>query len=136
MQDLYSHHIFIFPFKWDYGSTDNGFKERTNLKKIEGLLKTSAQINSKNINLKWERFKFNWNKGYNESIYFHPYVRDILFDDGKHDTVLQYHIKRDGYSYEIKLLNGVTYELELEELTLNFYETGIGFFAFHLNNYH
>ena len=141
---IYSHHIFIFPFKWDILNTAKDFSERINLGLLEKQIGRQPALTVSNTSLRWERYQFDWNRDYNEAIYFHPHVRDVLFDKGQDNctTVLQYHIPAKGKSLDYRIhlqvkdgMPPLAYTLEIEEITLNFYDSGIGFFAFHLNNY-
>lgn len=143
---LFSHHVFIFPFRWDI-SPGNGksrmalFASRTDLQVIRRKMEGGVPARTKIIHLKWERHTFDWPRDYNEAVYFHPFVREVLFDKGGNESNigLQYHISgKDKYlKYNIALAGEQehpSYQLDIEELTLNFYETGIGFLGFHLNN--
>jgi len=140
---LHSHHIFIFPFKWEMAPPKEDFAERTSLQKLYSLLGDHPASDLNLPDTCWKRNRFSWKRDYNEAIYFHPHVRDVLFDTSRKNagTVLQYHIDAKGkqFQYRIHLLpqKGDTevFDLEVEEVTLNYYDTGIGFLAFHLNNY-
>jgi hypothetical protein len=107
---LYSHHIFIFPFRWDFAPCDTAkacFSERTNLEKVLKEMKDSPETRSTKINLTWGRFRFDWTRDFNKAIYFHSFARDALFDNGqpKPGLGLQYSIP--GYE-EIKTKNETT----------------------------
>lgn len=137
---LYSHHIFIFPFKWDLNDGGPDFSDRTDLQRLENRIGKNPAVPIPSSGLKWKRHHFDWSTDYSEAIYFHAHVRDVLFDnedDGK-SSVLQYHIsvKEKLLYYDIHLKkNPGPYRLRIDEITLNYYDTGIGFFAFHLNNF-
>lgn len=148
-----SHHIFIFPFKWDLSSgkpVDLPYAERCDLAALHDRLKNEppTRISRKEAGdetaeawqkLSWERYAFNWSANFNEAVYFLPHVRAALFDSGKGEPGigLQYHISGNGrnWNYRIDCTDGHSFILPIEQITLNFYNTGIGFLAFHLNNF-
>ena len=95
--NLHSHHIFIFPFKWEMKTASKkDFAARTNINLIRNLapenFKTGTSIGS------WKCFSFDWTRDYSEAIYFNGYTRDVLFDRGGTipGPVLQYHIPGKG----------------------------------------
>ena len=145
--NLYSHHIFIFPFKWDVGLQKEAFSVRTDLKHLDENMKIKPSCSFEGLNkIKWQAFKFEIKspKDFNEWNYFYPPVRDVLFAWGGNaeKTVRQYHIHKSDKKQHLELRitlqpqHGCTpLHLEIEEITLTFYETGVGFFGFHLNNY-
>jgi len=101
--NLYSYHVFLFPFQWQFVGTDMKNKtldERTCLKEIVNLF----------TNAKWKRGKYRIDTilNYNEYNYFYDAVRDVLFDEGKDlDTSiianLSYDIRPDEDTYNIKV---------------------------------
>jgi Mg2+ and Co2+ transporter CorA len=136
---LYSSHIFLFPFKWSgSGITD-----------LSSLLKV-AKLEDPQPPSVWQSYSFAFGlnaaktyHSYNEYAYFHDYARDILSLD--HDgsvTKKQFSYKLpEQATYRIEIKNEVDekpapyiFDLEIEDITLNFYETGVGVLAFHLNN--
>lgn len=144
---LISHHIFLFPFKWNFRSnTDSGhfepIQKRLDFDKIKNVLPSKY----------WHTFQFKIEQNnafnpYNEYNYFHDFTRDILnLQLGKDPTpdVLQYDYKgiKNGESkFCISIgkadKDGVhpkEYELDLEAVHLNFYYTGVAVLSFHLNN--
>ncbi len=144
----YSQHIFLFPFQWDYNHVDKAlkkasFSEKTNLKYVESLMEGQLYNHNcptREAHNRWNRFQFKVEKpsDYNELTYFYPYVRDILFDGTNNDSnkklVLQYSYELgNGAKYEFKA-GDVSISLDITSITLNFYFTGIGILAFHLDN--
>ena len=138
----FSYHIFLFPFKWDYykrieNRDDLSFIERTKLKDIEGILRGIDQ---------WRKFKFNFEvdeisqyNNYNEYAYFHDFVRSTMSLRHNDEVgVLQYNYQiSDQAQYLIKLKDQEEpYQLELNEIILNFYDVGVGYMSFHLENSH
>lgn len=137
---MHSHHIFILPFKWDPFGQKQRFAAQTSLKKLHALLGDAPALPETKL-LQWKRKQFNWDTHYNEAIYFHPFVRDVLFDTGddKQNGVLQYEISGEGQQLEYHIFvnkSGQEREfiLKIEKITLSFYEMGIGMLAFSLDN--
>ena len=152
MDKPFSHHIFLFPFKWDYlpegqKSLSIPFLDRLQLKDVE------SQIEAQVRTTRWEAFFLSNNeaRNYNEYQYFYPQVRPVLFGPiewekeitpyvkSKSDdrVLLQYRlgVPTNEWKYQIKLVNGTTFKLAIEDITLNIYETGVGILGFHLSNY-
>jgi len=137
MQELYSYHVFLFPFQWHYTGLDFNTKpleEKTALKTFCGLLNNS--------NWKSSKLPFDSKLYYNERNYFYDFVRDILYDDqlesdSKEPEFIahyQYDVPADTIYYTIKLKNGREYKLLVESIILHLYNTGVGVLSFHLNN--
>lgn len=131
---MYSYHIFYFPFKWDVLlRKEASFSERINLDAIRIDEYTS-----------WERVYGNERETeyllYNEKNYFYSFVHPVLYDTGKKGTVVQHYerkeVKRGGVKYLINVKAGEEklYELEVDDLVLNLYSTGVGILVFYLKN--
>jgi hypothetical protein len=75
-QKLYSHHIFLFPFKWKIWDT----KEDDSLEKKFAVKKFSDYL--KNNDWKPNSFELEYYSHYNEYNYFYEHVRNILYDLG------------------------------------------------------
>lgn len=128
-----SYHIFLFPFKWDYKAGEKDFEEieferRIDIDAFAGVLKESN----------WQRKLFNIDKAqdYNEFIYFYDFVRDAMFDLGREPVLQQYEYKIfNEAKYLIYLKDGRSpYELEIDKILLNVYNTGVGILSFFLKN--
>jgi hypothetical protein len=105
-----STHIFILPFLID---DFDKFKKIVENKGFED-----------------KSFKIDKIEYYNEYIYFYKYVRDILY------KTPYYEYKKTGNDYYIiKLLNGKTYKLKIEDISLRIFNGTVGMLSFHLNNY-
>ncbi|MCP5061055.1 MAG: hypothetical protein GY936_01145 [Ignavibacteriae bacterium] len=149
---ILSHHIFLFPFKWDIDEKEHleetSFKERVDLKKMMGIFNSSTFEKG----LKWNDYKFNLEqpRDYNEYTYFYEHVRTTLFDDENENLntksnkkiTQQYLLELDksNSKYIINIckrnkVDAITYELSIEDIILNFYSTGVGILSFHLSNY-
>ena len=146
---LFSHHIFLFPFKWLSNKVTEPFEVQTSLSQIDSLFEKS--------NWEEELYQIDRPINYNEYVYFYDYVREILFDtissDGQTSPL---HSKTGGtekmlrhYKYKLKTngekasytivpntpeINDKTYKLEIDSILLQFYCTGVGILSFHLNN--
>ena len=133
--DLYSSHIFLFPFQWtqnDMMKTANSF----NLSKIESHLDANY----------WEKYEFHFKiedeiNTYNDFQYFYSAVRDVLnleqqLDNGMVNSLqFQYKGIKVNSEYIIRIIENEDLVLMIEDVTVNFYENGVGIFAFILNNY-
>ncbi|MCL5027634.1 MAG: hypothetical protein M1480_01305, partial [Bacteroidetes bacterium] len=138
-EKLYSHHIFIFPFKWEKWNTgsETTLKDNFDIKFFSDELKNNNWIN--------KPFEINSPDQYNEYNYFYDYVREILYDVGgalvktdnkdKLITHFEYKIKEGTY-YNIRLYTeGITYNLVIDSILLNVYSTGTAVLSFHLRNH-
>ena len=142
---FFSHHIFIFPFKWKLWQVDNNasFNERNN---IYYFYKEVTKEDH------WERKEFNLDlpDKFNEYNYFYEYVREILYDLSKelkidktkgNDKLInhfEYNLPKDKkVYYNIKLFcdKGTVYSLEIDSILLNVYATGTAVLSFHLRNH-
>ena len=144
--ELYSYHVFLFPFQWYFTGTQTRHKtleERTDLKELLKLFDHTE----------WEKrpYKTDTVMNYNEYNYFYDMARKVLFDEGKmsFDTKdkeqpllanLFYNIPADTYTYNFKVCtddqNNVykEYSLHIDSVILHLYSTGVGVLSFHLNN--
>ncbi len=134
MDDYYSYHVFLFPFKWyDTGNPRNELLDRESLK-----------------TLKCQRFT-NWVRSnpvtpqqaeelYNEKNYYYQFVHEALYDEqpGNDDPVMQHYEHKcaewENVNYHIELGNGKIYTLTVDAINLNFYSTGVGTLSFFLKN--
>jgi len=137
---LYSHHIFLFPFSWNYfGSSQSKyptFESRTSLELIRSHLDKK----------KWKYLDFandpiNY---YNDYVFFHTSAREAVFGqpvtglgDKVYPMVLNFQmINATSGIYEIKIKkNEVPFKLVIDKIRLNLYDTGIGILSFFLNNH-
>ncbi len=136
----FSHHIFIFPFRWDYLKTskclnDSSFLERTRLADIERLLPEHWEKEDFSIKT-IEKDDFNT---YNEYTYFHDYSREVLGISRREvKSTLRYrlairHESNPMYNIHIKGEHQ-PFKLNIDKITAYFYDVGVGCFAFHLEN--
>jgi hypothetical protein len=143
---LYSHHIFLFPFKWESPMLrDKPLDERIQINEFREKMSQSTQ---------WKRlnpFKIDTIAHYNQFNFFHDFVRESLFDMEENGTMVSdlehhqensnfldhysFHVsKNDKYIIQPKKSKKERYELELENIVLQVYQTGVGVLSFHVNN--
>lgn len=140
-EPIYSYHAFLFPFEWSYlDGADKLFEEQTSLKALERLMSKAKD---------WERRR-SWAEPqtviqYNENAYFYGFTKPALYDTGKDDSMqFHYHYRienPDGNDnlYEIECHDSGqskprTYRLQIDDIILCFYNTGVGYIAFSLYN--
>lgn len=134
--ELYSYHIFMFPFKWECRlGKEKGFSEKINPKNLK--------INQEGG---WERMSDPKTPEYkvelfNERNYFYDFVHPVLYDSLSDENQIIWHFEREEayrteLEYQIKIIaNGeFTYNLKLKSLVLNLYSTGTGILVFYLEN--
>ncbi len=126
----FSYHIFLFPFKWNFGTGD---PPNDPLKSIDAHL----------VSNNWERFTGITDPvdDYNKQAYFHPFTHEALMDKGKAQCILrQYTYKNTGKGISLycigcgKEKEERTYQLCIEKIQLNIYATGVGILAYFLEN--
>jgi hypothetical protein len=139
-EKLYSHHIFIFPFKWRIWNIDEekaSLHEKFDVRKFADGLQNSG----------WERKKFELKNydHYNEFNYFYDHVREVLYD--LHDTIKPLNNNDDlinhfefnfdeGQKYNIRLYGeDKLFSLDIDSIILNIYKTGTAVLSFHLRNH-
>ncbi|MBD3374422.1 hypothetical protein GF406_05235 [candidate division KSB1 bacterium] len=121
---IHSYHAFLFPFRWEKdGKIDlNEFKTEL-----------------ENVGWKYEPFTIKTARDYNEFIYFYEYAREAIYNTNKIFTPNQttyhfnYDIKNGKYIIKIKKQEK-PYELNIEEISIKVYETGIAILSFQMEN--
>lgn len=130
-ETIYSQHIFLFPFTWEIFKgkySDKNFTSRTNIEYIKKVFSND-----------WEMQLFTVNEPihYNEYIYFFPPVRSALYNT-KHKNEVVYNFRykqtKPKESKYIIVVNNTQYTLQIEDIKLRIYKTGIGILSFHLIN--
>jgi hypothetical protein len=139
MANLNSHHFFLFPFSWEnkVNSKRNNISlfDKTDLKSVEDKIDKRY----------WEKFNFSFKidegtQTYNDFIYFYDQVRDVLLlsDEKKEVSGLQFQYKSElliNGKYIIGIKKQKDIELDLKDIYVNFYESGVGIFVFYIENY-
>ncbi|MCF8245533.1 MAG: hypothetical protein K9J37_13665 [Saprospiraceae bacterium] len=132
----HSYHVFLFPFSWDFQAAgeagiSGSFEQRTNLASFENALMETGYWTS----LNFAHSPLNY---YNDFAYFHTSVREAVFGkpDCKSNIVRNY--ERPGAKgglYEIKVKkHAASYRLNIDQIRLNVYDTGVGILSFFLSN--
>lgn len=143
VKEVYSYHIFYFPFKWTIpGESNKSFEEqvdlshipinvnsawhRVQLKKDENL----AELNETELKERKELF--------GERQYFFEFIHPMMYDssdDGK-NIVAHYERKEpsNGNVHYHIYRPEKEYVLDVEGINLNLYSTGVGILSFYLAN--
>ncbi|MFH1118202.1 MAG: hypothetical protein V1775_00155 [Bacteroidota bacterium] len=139
--ELYSYHVFLFPFQWHFVGKEmkeKTLEQRTCLKELSDLFKDT--------NWKRQPYSIDTILNYNEYNYFYSMVRDVLFDKGEEisdKTIISnffYNIPSDTKTYDFKVCTDgykktyKSYSLHIDSIILHLYSTGVGVLSFHLNN--
>lgn len=147
--ELYSHHVFLFPFKWlSKNNREASLSEQTKLSLLDKWF-------SKDEQPQWKRETYLIDKPvkYNEYNYFYDYVREVLYDTWNDDiSKAPLHNAKSGaeqllrhyrynladlqkHTYNIHVISrDVPYSLDIDSILLQFYDTGVGILSFHLLN--
>jgi Mg2+ and Co2+ transporter CorA len=146
---LYSSHIFMFPFRFDYNS--NGFAHEFDFyrtKNIESRLRLDT-LNSMLVSEGWVYEEFDISRSdekhilYSEFAYFYDYARESIYN--------RYHFSSESIAnfYRKPLLEGGTYTIKISETThrkkkeyhldisgvsLRIFSTGVGILSIELDN--
>lgn len=136
-EPVHSFHAFLFPFKWKHRSQDAKkwlLEDQTDLTALKEIMMAASD--------QWKR-RTSWNPPrskaeFNEVVYFYDFVRPVLYDTGDDETTIQLHYSfvKDKYrnlQYKIET-NNKTYVLEVDDIDISFYATGVGLMEFHLLN--
>lgn len=138
--ELYSHHVFMLPFKWSKTLSKDSWLEAKDFETLVSGLPAFG----------WEESQFNIDTilNYNEYHYFYDYVRDILYDKPDEKNSPKAFIRHFEFKQE-KAEKGTykivcpkpgdknarkTYELNIDSVLLHLYDTGVGVLSFHLEN--
>lgn len=133
---FYSYHAFLFPFKWNYKKKlPELLEEQTDLSRISQLMGQFSE--------KWER-RQTWAKPksivqYNEVVYFYNFVRPAIYDTGEPDSLqLHYYYRmpaaKGKNQYIIELADGKEYFLDIDDIVISYFNSGVGYLAFSLYN--
>ena len=141
---LYSKHIFMFPFNWDY-------VKKNRLKK--GKIKVSTDIKKfMKIVEENDEWKKNWEKDifkcqsrieYNEKNYFYNSVARAIYSTANDENIVgnyKYKLNKEdenNYIIKIKKNNGriEEFKLDIDEIDLQVYKTGVGLLSFKISNH-
>lgn len=134
-EPLYSFHAFLFPFEWKFRKEeDTTFEKKTDLLRLNNIMAKNSQT--------WQR-RETWLDPkavvhYNEANFFYDFVHPAMYDTGLGKSLLSHYYRilpaPGKTEYVIELSNGKTYRLEVDDIVVNFYDSGVGVLAFHLYN--
>ncbi|MEM4260571.1 MAG: CorA family divalent cation transporter [Candidatus Woesearchaeota archaeon] len=140
---IYSYHIFMFPFRWDFLPKGKGtdeinkidFNDRTSLENFNKIFKKNQGIENKGS------FKFVKSSDYNEYTYFYDFVRNAIYDeheptDIKNSNIFSHYTFNLGKNakYCINILDDREYELNIDGIFIHIFNTGVGILNFRLKN--
>ncbi len=111
---MYSYHIFMLPFV----TNENALNPNERWREIP------FAIEGKEAALR-----------YNETTYFHPFVRPVLFNNKKGAGISRYFEYENQKGEYIIEVQNQTYRLELDGIALRHFENGVGILSFHLINH-
>ena len=137
--ELYSYHIFYFPFKWEIpGEEKKLFSEQVDLEHIP-VSKNSM----------WKRVQIDDCKRctsvtkeqeelFGERQYYFDFVHPVLYDiKGMENSIIHHYERREPKEGIVEYVIEVgtkTYILRLDALNVNLYSTGVGVMSFFLSN--
>ena len=122
-----SRHEFLFPFSWFFVEKSK-YNHRGYSHEMEAhlLQELKGWVSVVDTPASFQK--------YNEKVYFYPAVQPVLYPNTKNNLVKIYKRKQQMSDYiEIESLKG-TYRLDLVQITLKLYRTGIGILDFVLIN--
>ncbi len=131
---LYSSHIFMFPFRFDWNKS--GFGSEFAFYKDNSIDKRVEKIDSFKG---WEYKQFDLKQQtdlYSEYAYFYDYARDAIYNQSKEDAI-SYYFERElkDATYEIKILKtDKPYILDIKNISMRVFHTGIAILSIELEN--
>ena len=143
---IYSSHVFMFPFRFDWNSS--GFNYEFQFYKEKPIdVRVPFSLNNLSQRLKssgWKHEKFDLKQDvengkeymYNEFAYFYDYVRDSLYNLDESDAISYYFTKDiPSGKYIIQTTRREKpYELYIAGISLRIFKTGIGVLSIELDN--
>jgi len=139
LENLYSYHHFMFPFRFD--KIIESFEDKHEFyKKYE----FDERVNLETINVSlekdgWEYQKFSVKNhlNYNELVYFYDFVKDSLFNTSEFQTnATSYYFDKQNIQDQYKIvIKNKTYSLKLTGVTLRIFDVGVAILAFEVENH-
>jgi len=141
LQEIYSYHNFMFPFRFDKIVQDN-FKDRHRFyrdNRFESRVNIEEEVKKslKKDDWEYQKFEVKNNLDYNELVYFYDFVKDSLFNTQEFEkNATSYYFEKQNISnkYTLKTKEN-TYNLKLTGITLRLFDTGVGILSFEIENY-
>ncbi len=144
--DIYSYHIFTFPFKisgLSPGNMRDKFKEKKS--HFDKMFFANQKENGKKVKrwLRLNQSNSNHLLHYNEEEYFYDFVIPSLYETTENTESVYFRsynlLKEDRakreYIIHCSLPNGSRkYELDIDSITIQLYNSGVGVLKFHLIN--
>jgi hypothetical protein len=131
-EPFYSFHAFLFPFEWKPVDPKNQLLEdQLDLQLITQCLESRGS--------KWAK-QPSWLKTskiaqFNEVNYFYDFVRPVIYGGPKSPFQIYYSYKLPPKpEYKIILKNGKSYQLDIDDIGVSFYNTGVGILSIHCLN--
>ncbi len=147
-KELQSKHIFIFPFKIESvkenAKTFYSFEKKTDLDLLNSIIKENSQWILETYHDLFSNYdEKKIDLSYNTKLYFYENVRNAIFTDFNKDNpeslseeiILNYIYKmNEDPKYHIKK-GEKEFILDIKNIALKIYETGVGVLSFFLDNY-
>ena len=132
----------MFPFRFDKIAKpiSNKYEFYKNIK-FDDRVAINKEFKESLEKSAWEykKFKIESNLDYNEQAYFYDFVKDALFnlEDFKKKATSYYFKKKisKNAQYIIKVIGNAPYILNLEEISLRVFDTGVAILSFEIVNY-
>jgi Mg2+ and Co2+ transporter CorA len=149
-KELYSSHIFMFPFRFDYNA--NGFTHEFEFYRKENIdqrLRLDT-LNRRLVNEGWIYEKFDIENShdkhilYSEFAYFYDYARESIYNRNNFsaESIANFYRKPilEGGTYTIEICqtkhrDEKEYHLDIAGISLRIFSTGVGILSIELDNY-
>ncbi len=139
--NIYSNHIFLFPFRFD--KIIKGFTNKHRFyfeHDIDSRIKIDQSFKESLEKSEWKysHFEVKSHLDYNEMVYFYDFIRDALFnsekfEEGATSYFFEKSLSKDA-TFEIKIKDKEPYMLSLVGITLRLFDTGVGILSFEIEN--
>lgn len=158
---LYSSHIFMFPFRFDYANESIVSNDAQSIHEYVFYYNNDIDTRMNLDNIKEKLEKENWryepysvtkncedmHLAYNEFAYFYDYAKDSLYNREKFsESGISSFFRKQSYEGEIysidvldtkdgTVIGNTTYELEIQGVSLRIFHTGIAILSIELENH-
>ena len=140
MADIYSSHIFMFPFRFDWNK--DGFKSKFSFYKNNNIgerVDFDLKKLKDRLGKSWKYQKFELEKRtdlYNEYAYFYDYARDAIYNQSV-EAAISYYFEKEltNATYEITILSkDKPYILDIKSISMRVFHTGVSILSIELEN--